>query len=114
MKLRERADRTDDEGIKKSELGIMKPQPDGESKKSELGIMKSCEQVISSPEAEHWRLRLMMATKMAVNSLRCWNSGLQLLPAKGTLRGPPSQSEPFRPGEPASFSLGFGFRAYLV
>jgi hypothetical protein len=76
--------------------------------------MKLGQQVISSPEAEHRRRRLMMATKMAVNSLCCWNPSLQLLPAKGTLRGPPSQPKPFRPGEPASFSLGFGFRAYLV
>jgi hypothetical protein len=76
--------------------------------------MKLGQQVISFPEAEQWRLRLMMATKMAVNSLRRWNPSLQLLPAKGTLRGPPSEPEPFRPGEPASFSLGFGFGAYLV
>jgi hypothetical protein len=48
------------------------------------------------------------------DSLRRRNPSLQLLPAKSALRGPPSQPEPFRPGETASFSLGFGFRAYLV
>jgi hypothetical protein len=40
------------------------------SKKAESGVMKSREQVISSPEAEHWRLRLMLTGRRILRPRR--------------------------------------------